>query len=507
MDDSPLSSRIPRRHLMKLAAGGGAAAALAVLPGCSSKDDDDGESPTSGPTSSGATSTAGATATRTTTHPEPGPKVLQSTGGILKATLTVQPEMIAHGTGTRWALTVNGHTPGPTLRVKPGDSLRLTLDNQTGHSTNIHTHGLRVSPTGNADNPFLEIKHGEKFDYQIDIPADHPGGSFWYHPHFHHHVAEQLYAGFFGLIIVEDTVDRLPEIAGATERLLLLHDTTIGSNETAVMSANMMAQREGREGDVFVSGQQNATFEAAAGKLERWRILNASASRFYRLKLDGHPMFLMSTDADRLPAPLRVDEIALVPGERIEVLVQPAAAGSYALKSLSVGRGSMMQGSNIISNPEFTLATMKVAGAAPVPPLPAKLANTEDIRSMAQPKTREVVFSMQGQMGGATFLIDGKTFDPGRIDIRIPLDTVEDWIVRNTSPMDHPFHLHIWPFQLMEHSSGVVDGIQWKDTINVPANGWVRLRIRFSKIPGKTVFHCHILDHEDLGMMATIEVA
>jgi FtsP/CotA-like multicopper oxidase with cupredoxin domain len=115
---------------------------------------------------------------------------------------------------------------------------------------------------------------------------------------------------------------------------------------------------------------------------------------------------------------------------------------------------------------------------------------------------------MQGQMGGAAFLIDGKSFAADRVDIRVPAGQVEDWIIRNTSPMDHPFHLHIWPFQLMETSSGgPVSRVEWKDTINVPANSWARLRIPFTGMTGKTVFHCHILDHEDLGMMATIEVS
>lgn len=131
----------------------------------------------------------------------------------------------------------------------------------------------------------------------------------------------------------------------------------------------------------------------------------------------------------------------------------------------------------------------------------------EDLRSLPQPPTRNVVFSMQGQMGGATFLIDGKSFNPGRVDIKVARDATEDWVVRNTSPMDHPFHLHIWPFQVMERSSGAVESVEWKDTINVPANSWVRLRIPFTKVTGKTVFHCHILDHEDLGMMAVIEVS
>jgi FtsP/CotA-like multicopper oxidase with cupredoxin domain len=114
--------------------------------------------------------------------------------------------------------------------------------------------------------------------------------------------------------------------------------------------------------------------------------------------------------------------------------------------------------------------------------------------------------AMGGGMGGSgsgmAFTIDGKTFDGARVDTSTRLGTTEDWIVRNTSAMDHPFHLHVWPFQ-------VVDGPAtsgWKDTVNVPANGAVRIRIPFRDYDGTTVYHCHILDHEDLGMMGVIDV-
>jgi FtsP/CotA-like multicopper oxidase with cupredoxin domain len=113
-----------------------------------------------------------------------------------------------------------------------------------------------------------------------------------------------------------------------------------------------------------------------------------------------------------------------------------------------------------------------------------------------------------GGMGGQTdrFMIDGRSFDPARTDISTRLGRVEDWTVRNASVMDHPFHLHVWPFQVLDRSDGqpVLPG--WKDTINVPAGSSVRIRIPFTDIGGRTVYHCHILDHEDLGMMGVINV-
>jgi FtsP/CotA-like multicopper oxidase with cupredoxin domain len=109
-------------------------------------------------------------------------------------------------------------------------------------------------------------------------------------------------------------------------------------------------------------------------------------------------------------------------------------------------------------------------------------------------------------MAGERFEIDGRTFDAARTDTTVRLGTVEDWTIRNTSPMDHPFHLHVWPFRVLDAGVGGDPLPGWKDTVNVPANGAVTVRVAFAGIPGRAVYHCHILDHEDLGMMATIEV-
>ncbi|HEY5155216.1 MAG TPA: multicopper oxidase domain-containing protein, partial [Acidimicrobiales bacterium] len=127
--------------------------------------------------------------------------------------------MVAYGSGTRWALTYNGSTPGPTMRVRPGDVLTVTLDNRLDAPTNLHTHGLHVSPGGDSDNIFVMVEPGRQHTYRYEIPADHPSGTFWYHPHHHGLVAPQVFGGLAGAIIVEDAIDRLPELTAATSRL------------------------------------------------------------------------------------------------------------------------------------------------------------------------------------------------------------------------------------------------------------------------------------------------
>jgi FtsP/CotA-like multicopper oxidase with cupredoxin domain len=270
---------------------------------------------------------------------------LASTNGVLEATLTIATGMVPYGDGSRWALTVNGTSPGPTLRARPGDVLRLTLDNHMDHATSLHTHGLHVSPSGNSDNPFLMIEPGQRFSYEIAIPAEHPGGLFWYHSHLHHHSAEQVFAGFIGAIVVEDEFDRRADVAGARERLLVIHDARTGGTEAAVLGTSMMDQMTGREGNVvLVNGQLRPNLETVSGGLERWRIVNASASRFYRLSLAGHQLKVVGGDGGRLATAIAADSLSLVPGERAELFVQPAAAGTYTMGTAAVDRGSGMMG-------------------------------------------------------------------------------------------------------------------------------------------------------------------
>jgi FtsP/CotA-like multicopper oxidase with cupredoxin domain len=373
-------------------------------------------------------------------------------------------------------------------------------------ATNLHTHGLHVSPRGNSDNPFLDVGPGERFTYEIDIPRNHPGGLFWYHPHLHHHVAAQLFAGFFGAIIVEDAFDRSPEVANAKERLLIIHDARPETSEGAVMNASMMEQMAGREGSVvLLNGGSVPEIGAVAGQLERWRILNASPSRFYRLGLQDHQLWRVGVDGGRIERAIAADFLDLVPGERAEVMVQPVAAGTYALSTSAVDRGSagmgMGMGRQSLSGAAAISRLVVMGERSSAAQLPQLTPRGDSLATARLDRTRELTFSMQGM----AVRIDGREFDPNRVDIRAGLGSIEEWTVRNSSTMDHPFHLHVWPFQVIAQSKGAVPS-GWKDVVNVPAGGWVRIRIRFDDFTGKSVYHCHILDHEDMGMMGVIEV-
>lgn len=437
------------------------------------------------------------------------PEVLTSRAARLEVTLRAEARQVPYGKGTRFAYTYNGSTPGPTLRVRPGDRLVVTLENRLDHDTNLHTHGLHVSPA--VDDIFLMIPAGGSHTYTYDIPPDHRSGLFWYHPHVHEHVAEQVAAGLAGAIIVADDLDDIAEIATSTERIWILADPPIGAT-SQILSASGATRMQGREGDqVLVNGIHQPRIEATAGTLERWRLVNASASRYYRFAVDSHPLHVIASDGGRLAAPVAVDSVLIAPGERVEVFVAPTHAGTYPARSLAYQRGTamgmgggMMGGrSNASATSEALLATMIVNGrTTQAVRLPARLAEPSTLTLPSASATRTVVLAMGAGGGMMNFTIDGRTFDPARTDITARLDVVEEWVIRNTSTMDHPFHLHTWPFQIVGGSPET----GWKDTVNVPANSETRIRVPFTNLTGRTVYHCHILDHEDLGMMGVISV-
>jgi len=490
--------RLTRRHLLIGIGATGALVATGGLAACTRNPSTLGSQPTPG---SGATG------------PDFGePPVLASENGRLDVDLRAAAATVPYAGAARWALAYNGSTPGPTLRVRPGDEITITLENGLDAPTNLHTHGLHVSPEGDSDNVFVMIEPGDTHTYRYQIPADHPSGTFWYHPHHHGQVANQVFGGLAGAIVIEDAIDELPELAAATSRILVLADPNIGDSP-AVLGGSMMDAMFGREGNaIVINGQPHPRLQATTGTLEHWRLVNTSPSRYYALRVDGLQMHLVASDAGRLDRPHPIDGLVLVPGERTEVLIAVDEPGTHRFVTRTVGRGGMgMMGDGRGANHATTeIATVEVTGDSTASPeLPTAIADVQTPADRDVTRTRTVTLAMgmgMGMGGGdGQFTIDGHTFDPDRIDITSRLDTTEDWIIRNTSTMDHPFHLHVWPFQVIETSNGSESPRGWKDTVNVPAGQTVTIRIPFRDFAGKTVYHCHILDHEDLGMMGVID--
>ncbi|MCB5282232.1 MULTISPECIES: multicopper oxidase family protein [unclassified Arthrobacter] len=440
------------------------------------------------------------------------PEVLRSSNGMLQVHLrAAQGQARIAGTNAT-ALTYNGSLPGPTMFLRPGDRVNVTLENGLRDPTNVHVHGLHVSPQGNSDNVLLSVDPGTSFDYEYRLPEDHPPGVYWYHPHHHGMVADQVFGGLYGAIIVEDP----HPVPTSRDRVMVISDISLNS-DGSIAAVSAMEKMMGREGSlVLVNGQLNPQLSANPAERERWRIINACTSRYLNLRLDGQRLQLLGLDSGRYQNPRDVEELLLAPGNRADLLVT-AASGTAVLRTLAVDRGtagSMMGastgGQQAQADPNGTvLATYSVSGepAPSAEPLPAQAA-PRDLRSAAVTARRELTFAMGMGMGmgsGMRFTFNGKPFDPARIDTTVPAGALEEWTLTNTSPMDHPFHLHVWPMQIIETASGPVADPEWQDVVNVPARSSVRVRIAFDDFTGKTVYHCHILDHEDSGMMGLIE--
>jgi FtsP/CotA-like multicopper oxidase with cupredoxin domain len=454
-------------------------------------------------------------------EPVPGedlaaPSVLTSTAGNLTLTLEA-----AAGRGTlagRDATTLryNGSVPGPTLHLRPGDHLGVDLVNHLDQPTNLHTHGLQVSPQGNSDNPFVMVDPGQTFHYDYLIPDDHPTGTFWYHPHHHGLAADQVYGGLYGAIVIGEPDP--PQVSA--DRVLVISDITLNS-AGAVQPATAMQRMTGREGDlVLVNGQSLPRLTAQPGARERWRIVNACVARYLQLRLDGQDLRLLGIDLPFGGQAQQVEEVLLAPGNRADLLVT-THAGISTLQTLPYDRGSGMGMGGGMGSPgagsggsALELATLTVSGA----PAPAVTALSprpaiRDLRGADVTTRRTLTLAMgmgMGMMGmssgGSAFTIDGRGFDPDRIDHTVASGAVEEWTITNTSQMDHPFHLHVWPMQVVSVATTPVQPATWQNVVNVPAGGSTVVRIAFDAHTGRTVYHCHILDHEDNGMMGVIEV-
>jgi FtsP/CotA-like multicopper oxidase with cupredoxin domain len=444
---------------------------------------------------------------------------------VLEVLLTAQTGALFLAERRARLYNYNGSVPGPRLEVRSGEHLRIRFTNRLPELTNLHLHGLHVSPTGNADNVFLEIPPGESQVYEYSIPPDHRGGTYWYHPHVHHLIARQVWAGLAGLLIVRGELDDIPEIRDANEEFLVLKDFSLDANGDLLTPDPTPQIMQGREGDlVLVNGEFNPTFRIPKDGLLRLRFLNASVARYYRLQLEDHPMYQIATDGGPIAEPFEMRELLLAPGERAEVLVRGSRPpGRYRLMNLPyrrfnmgmmarrgmMGSACMMGEASSSSDQPTVLATLQYQQGGRVVPLPRRLIPVESLPEATE--KRQFVFSHRMMRTDSDiFTINGVPFDPERTDTIVKVGTVEEWELVNGGGMmmdfDHPFHIHTNAFQLVSENGRKPFFSAWKDVVNVPMGGSVRIRIPFQDFSGRTVYHCHILDHEDLGMMAVIEM-
>ncbi|GAA0969283.1 hypothetical protein GCM10009555_016090 [Acrocarpospora macrocephala] len=392
------------------------------------------------------------------------------------------------------ALTYNGEYMPPTIRLRPGDRLDLTLVNKLPEHTNLHTHGWHISPQGHSDNAYVHIHPGEIFHYSYRLPKDLPPGTYWYHSHAHPLSEPQVFAGLSGAIVIDGLEKYLPEnLKHITRRLIALKDFQIrdGAIPTAGIDSNAPTTRT-------VNGLVDPIIGIRPGETQHWRLANIGANIAYKVQLPGSRFHVIAQDANPVSAVWSADTLVLPPGSRFDVLVQGPPAGQSVLRTLAYSTGPAGD-----TYPEAALATLVSAGS-PLKPatLPTTFAPFDDLRKRRVDRRRVITFSENATQ----FFIDNKLFDLNRIDVRARLNTTEEWTVRNTSDEEHTFHIHVNDFQVMSVNGTPYDARSRQDTVQLPVRGEVVIRMRFRDFLGKYPFHCHILSHEDKGMMANIEV-
>jgi len=395
----------------------------------------------------------------------------------------------------------------PTLMVSPGDLVRIKLVDHLDEPTNLHFHGLYVSPSGHADNIFVSVNPGRSFQYAFRLPRSAPTGTFWYHSHEMVPMdemgrypdtfsEEQVFDGLSGLIEVRGLNQDLPRaLRGIPQRYLALRDVQIAGGQ--IVSTNINSDAPTTH---LVDGQLDPRITIAPGQTELWHIANIGADIFYRLALPGHTFEVIAQDGHPVIHAEPATTLLLPPGKRWDVLVRGGSRGVSKLETLFYNEGDDHY-------PERTLATLVTTGRArPATRMPSVISWASVDLGMAHVARRRVVVFSENR-AGTRFFIDGQSYDPSKINFHARLGTVEQWAVLNHTDETHPFHMHTYPMQLMSVNGVPTTFNGYQDEIVLPPHGYVVMRINFAHYTGETVFHCHILAHEDAGMMANIEVS
>ena len=436
----------------------------------------------------------------------PGPAVLRNESRAphtVEVTITAEPTRLSLVPGkSTVGYAYNGRVPGPLLEAYEGDKVIVHFKNRLPETSTIHWHGLHI-PNSSDGSPFHPVAAGADFDYVFTLQKG-SAGTYWYHPHPDQNTGSQIARGLFGSLIVRDPHDPL---RGIPEKVLVLSDNRFHQDGSIDFADPESIQggidfENGREcAHIFVNGQIEPTITIRPGEVQRWRIINASAARVFRLAIPGQTLLHVGSDGGLFEHPVEVNDIVLANSERVELLIKGTGApgSTVALQTLPYDRYSPHTRPPDWDKPRDLLKLQYTAWAsARHVVIPASLRAIPAIDTSLAVRTR--VFAL-----GQGF-INGKLHDMNRVDETARLGDVEIWQIENIVGMDHPFHLHGFQFQVLDRDGKPEPFRSWKDTINVPKHSTVRIIVRFADFAGKWMYHCHILDHEDHGMMGVLEV-
>ncbi|WP_437726100.1 multicopper oxidase family protein [Sorangium sp. So ce861] len=397
--------------------------------------------------------------------------------------------------------TYGGGLPGPLIRARVGDRVIVNFRNELPAPTTVHWHGIRLlaEMDGAPGHSQPETPPGGSFTYDFVVPD---AGLYWYHPHVDS--AVQAGNGLYGPLLVEDP----GEPAGLGDELVLvLSDISLNDDGTLgdPQAGGNLGTLFGREGDLLlVNGRVNPVIEARAGLRQRWRIVNAAKTRYYQLMMADHRFTRIGGDGGLLERPVVTDRILLTPGERADVLIVPRGAPGSTLPVRWVpydrGYGATF------GRPEVEAFRLRLAdeAAAEDAPLPDVGRDIPALDTAAATRV-DLKLTQQEIPGGVEMGINGvPSWEAEPLVAAVGETSV--WTVENTMEFDHPFHLHGFFFQVLGADGAPVRPMEWKDTVNVPVDGGARFVVRYDNRPGMWMFHCHILDHADAGMMGMLHV-
>lgn len=419
---------------------------------------------------------------------------------IVEVSLEAKLETVAVPGGPSLTLwTFNGQVPGPTIRVRKGNELRVKVKNSLPEPTTIHWHGVRVPNRMDGTEMVQKpIEPGATFVYDYVLKDE---GTYWYHPHVKS--SPQVGFGLYGALIVEPELpDGLPE-----DLPIVLSDLSVDKDEKLAPGneSGGFGDFFGREGKyVLVNGRVSAKVTMRSGLGQRWRFVNAARARYFSLAFPGLEVHRIGGDGGRMEKSIKIQNTLLVPGERAEFfVVATGAAGSVTNvenKSYDRFHAGASPGT---STPLFQVSVSADAAVSKEVP-PAKLVTIPRI-DVSSLKERPFEFSQVPLNAPTGFGINGKQMKDLEPFVA-QRNTDELWTVTNASGMDHPFHLHGFFFQVVKFNGVAPPVLEWKDTINLIPKDTMQIAVQFDNRPGMWMFHCHILDHADAGMMAMLNV-
>jgi FtsP/CotA-like multicopper oxidase with cupredoxin domain len=419
---------------------------------------------------------------------------------------------------------------GPVIRLRRGQKVRIRFANRLGEDSIVHWHGLDV-PEAADGHPNKAIASGRDYVYEFEVT--NRAGTYWYHTHPHMRTGAQVYRGLAGLLLVrDDEEEALGLPSGATELLCVLQDRRFDArNQLVFHGGGMMEMMNGFLGDrVLVNGRpQPATTVDAAW--HRVRLLNGSNARIYKLAWSREiPMTLIGGDGGLLERPASQDVLTLAPGQRADLLLDltgVAAGTEIHLDSLpfaeadagGVGMMGMMGGGSAVPNgaPLRVMTLRTGSRKGPAFRVPERLSTYDRTWSLAvNAPTRRVPLVFQRM----AWLIGGRTFDMEGVaaDETMAAGSTHLWEFTNVGnrmgmQAAHPIHLHGRQFRVVHRAGAVTNTLRagiaddgWRDTVLVLPGETVRIQVTFTRHPGLYLYHCHILEHEDMGMMRNFRV-